>query len=73
MKSNQVHDNPSDVTAENDVVIMDGPGALAVTLTSAAAEQTGRRLCAAAAAALLQGLNPETQAVTGAESKTDEQ
>ena len=73
MTSKRIHDVPSEVTAENGVVIMDGPGPLAITLTAAAAEQTGRRLRAAAAAALLQGLDPELSGTSGEESASDGQ
>lgn len=45
--------------AEHGVVIMDGPGPLTVTLTPEAAELTGGRLRTAAAAALLQTLDPD--------------
>ena len=59
MKSASVHDEPSTVSAEHGVVIMDGPGPVALTLTPEAAELTGRRLRTAAAAALLQALDPD--------------
>lgn len=43
------HDNPSEVSIELDAILVDGPGGLAVCLTLPAAEETARRLWAAAA------------------------
>lgn len=40
----KIHDHPSDVTAEDGVVIVDGPDAVAVALTAQAAEETSERL-----------------------------
>jgi hypothetical protein len=45
----RVHDEPSSVASEKDQVIVDGPDAVAVTLTPEAAEETGHRLIAKAA------------------------
>lgn len=45
----KIHDEPSSVAAEEDQVIVDGPDAVAVTLTPEAAEETGHRLIAKAA------------------------
>jgi hypothetical protein len=45
----RIHDEPSSVAAEEDQVIVDGPDAVAVTLTPEAAEETGHRLIAKAA------------------------
>jgi len=44
-------DQPSDVTAEDGVVIVDGPGGAALTFTVEAAEETGNRLLRNAAKA----------------------
>lgn len=43
-----VHDDPSEVTAEEGEVIVEGPDGVAVTLTPDAAEETGRRMMRAA-------------------------
>lgn len=48
----EAHDEPSEVTVEEGQVVVDGPGAVAVTLTPAAAIETGDRLQAAAIVAL---------------------
>ena len=40
----KIHDHPSEVTAEDGVVIVDGPDAVAVSLTAEAAEETSERL-----------------------------
>jgi hypothetical protein len=45
------HDVPGIATAEGGLVILDGPGGLAVTLTPRAATSTGRSLLDAAARA----------------------
>jgi hypothetical protein len=42
---------PSDVAAEAGAVLIDGPGATAIAMTPDAAEETARRLMAAAAEA----------------------
>jgi hypothetical protein len=44
MGGNQVHDGASDTDAEAGTVIVDGPDGVAVSLTPAAAEETGERL-----------------------------
>lgn len=54
MSTGQVHDQPADVSVAEGCVVVDGPGALALTLSPEAAEETGRRLRRAAAAAKLQ-------------------
>lgn len=43
---------PSKVTAEDGLVIMDGPDGVAVTMTPEAAEETAQRLLEAAAQAI---------------------
>ena len=40
----KVHDHPSEITAEDGVVIVDGPDGVAVSLTAKAAEETSERL-----------------------------
>ena len=40
----KIHDEPSKVTAEDGVVMMDGPDGVAVSLTPAAAAETSERL-----------------------------
>jgi len=52
--------NPSDVSAEQGEVILEGPDGVAVTLTPEAAEETARRMLDAAAEARQQtdGRNP---------------
>lgn len=47
-----VHMAPGVVSVENGTVLLDGPNGLAATMTPAAAAETGRRLIAAAEAAL---------------------
>lgn len=54
MGSVQPYAEPSDVTAENGKVFVEGPNGVAVTLTPDAAEETGRRLLSIAAEARLQ-------------------
>jgi hypothetical protein len=44
----KVHDEPSSVASEEGQVIVDGPDAVAVTMTPEAAEETGHRLVAEA-------------------------
>jgi len=51
MDGGRVHDQPSSVAAEDGKVIVDGPDAVAVTMTPPAAEKTGRRLVEKAAEA----------------------
>ena len=46
------HDEPSEVTVEDGQVVVDGPGAVAITMTPAAAIETAERLHAAAVVAL---------------------
>ncbi len=48
-------DEPGYATAEGGQVLLDGPDGVAVAMTPAAAEETGRRLIAAAAEARGQG------------------
>ena len=50
----EIHDQPSEVTAEAGSVVVDGPGGVAVTLTPQAAHDTGGRLVEAAAEARTQ-------------------
>ncbi|WP_157219711.1 hypothetical protein [Flavisphingomonas formosensis] len=48
IKSDEPWDEPAEVTAEEGQVLVDGPDGVAVSLTPAAAAETGRRLrCAA--------------------------
>ena len=51
MVSIDAHGDPSDVVAEAGEVIVEGPDGVAVSLTPEAAEETGRRMLAAAAEA----------------------
>ena len=51
MKSLTAHAEPSEVVAEQGLVIVEGPDGVAVTLTADAAEETGRRMILAALAA----------------------
>ena len=44
MDGKQVHDEPSNVSSEQQTVIVDGPDGVAVSLTPGAAKETGRRL-----------------------------
>lgn len=44
MTPERVHDEPSDVAAEDGMVIVDGPNGVAVTLTPSAAVETSHRL-----------------------------
>ena len=48
---NVAHDRPSSIAAEAGEVLMDGPDGVATALTPDAAEETGRRLIAAASLA----------------------
>jgi hypothetical protein len=54
MESVRTHSEPSEVNAEQGQVIVEGPNAVAVTLTPDAAEETGRRMIEAASEARLQ-------------------
>ena len=47
----KVHDIPSEVSAEEGEVLVDGPGGVAVSLTPRAAEETSHRLLFGAAQA----------------------
>ena len=51
MKSLTAHAEPSEVVAEQGLVIVEGPDGVAVTLTPDAAEETGRRMIIAASEA----------------------
>ena len=42
------HDEPGSVVVEQGYVLLDGPDGIAVTMSPAAAEETGRRLIEAA-------------------------
>ena len=59
MNGFRIFDSAGTVSVENGVVILEGPGSVAVTMTAEAAEETGRKLRAAAAAALLERLDPK--------------
>lgn len=56
---NRIHDTPSDVNAENGVVLVTGPGGVVVSLTPEAAAETSDRLLGSATAALGQRLLAE--------------
>ena len=45
------HDSPSDISAEEGEVLVDGPGGVAVSLTPGAAAETSQRLLFGAAEA----------------------
>lgn len=51
MTSLSAHGEPSDVSAEEGDVIVEGPNGVAVTLTPEAAEETARRMMRAASEA----------------------
>jgi hypothetical protein len=51
MESVRTHSEPSEVAADQGQVIVEGPNAVAVTLTPDAAEETGRRMISAASEA----------------------
>ena len=55
---NQLHDEPSAVSAEAGQVFVDGPGGIIVALTPHAAEETMLRLQKAAIAAREQDTDP---------------
>ena len=61
MESVQAHREPSEVTAEQGQVIIEGPNGVAITFVPAAAEETARRLLAAAAEARQQSAGPQAQ------------
>ncbi|HZU52225.1 MAG TPA: hypothetical protein VE968_10165 [Sphingomicrobium sp.] len=44
----KIHDEPSSVASDHGTVVVDGPDAVAVTLTPDAAEETGERLISSA-------------------------
>lgn len=54
MNRSRVYDDPSEVTAEDGEVMVDGPDGVSVSLTPEAAEEIARRLIAAAAEARAQ-------------------
>ena len=62
---NVAHDRPSSVAAEAGEVLVDGPNGVATALTPDAAEETGRRLIAAASLARQQSGNPAPDAQRG--------
>jgi hypothetical protein len=59
MESVQAYAEPSEVSAEQGKVIVEGPDGVAITLTPDAAEETGRRLVFAASQARGQISDPE--------------
>jgi hypothetical protein len=48
ISSAEPEEDPGVATAEQGVVLLDGPDGVAIAMTPAAAEETGRRLVAAA-------------------------
>lgn len=62
MESVTSHSEPSEVNAEQGIVIVEGPDGVAVTLTADAAEETGKRMIRAASEARLQQASPSPQA-----------
>jgi hypothetical protein len=50
----QVRDTPGIASAEQGLVLLDGPDGVAIAMTPAAAEKTGRSLIAAAEEAAIQ-------------------
>jgi hypothetical protein len=44
MPGNNAREDPSETDAEAGIVVVDGPGAVAISLTPDAAEETGKRL-----------------------------
>lgn len=56
------HDTPSDVTAEDGAVLIDGPNGVAISLTPEAADETSDRLLKAAAQARGQQMREEERA-----------
>ena len=61
MSDSQIHDEPSKVTAEDGVVIVDGPDGVAVSLTPEAAIETSDRLLQAGTQARGQNLERQQQ------------
>lgn len=61
MSDSQIHDEPSKVTAEGGVVIVDGPDGVAVSLTPEAAIETSDRLLQAGTQARGQNLERQQQ------------
>ena len=59
MSYDKVHDEPSEVDAEDGQVIVDGPDAVAVSLTPDAAAETSQRLLFGAAKAQGQKVEAE--------------
>ncbi len=55
ISSTEPEREPGVATAEQGVVLLDGPDGVAIAMTPFAAEETGRRLLAAAAEAASQG------------------
>lgn len=62
MSPDKVHDTPSEVTAEDGKVVVDGPGTVAVLLTPEAAEETSHRMLEGAIEAKGQQLKAEGNA-----------
>lgn len=60
------YDEPSEVDAEDGVVVVDGPDAVAVTLTPDAAAETSQRLLIGAAKAQGQKVDSERRRRRGA-------
>lgn len=56
----RVHDEPSDVEADNGEVQVDGPGGVVVSMTPGAAEVTGGKLIRKAAVAREQARETDT-------------
>ena len=54
MSAVRPHNQPSEVVAEAGLVLVDGPGSAAISMSPDAAEETARRLIAAAAEARTQ-------------------
>lgn len=63
MQPMTAHDKASHVVAEQGAIIIEGPNGVAVTMTPDAAEETARRLMAAAAEARTQA--PDADAPGG--------
>ncbi len=51
MTADKIHDSPSEVAAENGVVVVEGPDEVALLMTPEAAAETSHRLLDAAAEA----------------------
>ena len=58
-KKNEAHDTPSEVSAEEGEVLVDGPDGVAVSFTPEAAAETSDRLLTGAAQARGQQINEE--------------